>query len=82
MPKSICPKNFNRGHILPRGAIHYPKGESTSPLGFSVLTLRGKLHMPPYESAMGSMADSPVATTLLAERITGRVGVSPAQMED
>ena len=34
--------------------------------------------MPPYESAMGSMADSPVATALPGERITGR---APAHMK-
>ena len=37
-----------------------------------MLALRGKLHMPPCESAVGSMADSPVATALPGERITGR----------
>ena len=47
-----------------RGSLIYPKGEVT----LGGLTLKGKLHMPPYESAVGSMADSPVATALLGER--------------
>ena len=71
-----CPRPSRR-----QSGAHSAKGVD-SPLGFPMLALRGKLLMPPYESAMGSMADSPVATVLQGERITGRAGVSPAQMED